>query len=482
MMTALQQYIQRYWGFIALLAWGGAILAAGLVRFSAFHMDETSARALLLTWSLIQQIATPIPLAKLPDLRTLLVMPLAVYWPGSLIAAKVFSMLLAFAAAALIYRWSKFTATREVALIATALLLICPLTIKQVDAVGAAPFLLLAFGLSPILDRRYRAGQRLVSGWYFSQILLATFAVSLHPAGLAYPLALAWSWYKAPIAPRQRSLYIGLVAGPLFILLFQEGWVSPDWLANPVAALASIFSGTPTAMGQSSPLIGFLLLFLLIALFILDHNFLGSDFLGRVLMLAVLTGLSAADDTWGMTALVFILFRGMYFLVLANERLNRPGLLGERGIVLLCLFAIATAFMVADKTYARVIETHALSPQDQLIQDTAKIAKMEEKLKGRQVRIASQWPGRTMLACKCYVLPLPPPSPDSDAFVKQIRGIDYLVFDHKARSNHRLVRDIAKAGGATETVAVKSAGVILQVRNSGVPGAMPKQGDSAKPN
>jgi len=474
-----QQYVQRYWGFIVLLAWGGAILGLGLVRFSSYHVDETSARALLLTWSLVQQVATPIPLAQLPDLRTLLLLPLAIYWPGSLVAAKVFSILLAFAAAALIYRWSKQTTSREVALIAAALLLICPLTVQQIDAVGAAPFLLLAFGLGPGLERRYRAGQRLVSGWYFSLILLATFAVSLHPAGLAYPLALAWSWYKSPIAPRQKPLYIGLVAGPLFILLFQGGWVSPHWLANPVSPLASVFSGTPTAMGQSSTLAGFLMLFLLIGLFVLDHAFLTRDFMGRLLLLAVLVGLSAADDTWGLTALVVILFRGMHYLVLVNEKLNRPGLLGERGIVLACLFVLATAFMVGDKTYAQVIRTHTLSPQDKLIQDTAKIAKVEEKLKGQQVRIASQWPGRTMLACKCYVLPLPPPAPDNEAFIKQIHGIDYIVFDHKDRANKDLVREIAKAGGALETVAIKSAGVILQVRKMLAPG---KAGNGGKPN
>jgi len=193
----------------------------------------------------------------------------------------------------------------------------------------------------------------------------------------------------------------------------------------------------------------------------------------------VLVGLSAADDTWGLTALVVILFRGMHYLVLINEKLNRPGLLGERGIVLACLFVLATAFMVGDKTYAQVIRTHTLSPQDKLIQDTAKIAKVEEKLKGQQVRIASQWPGRTMLACKCYVLPLPPPAPNNEAFIKQIHGIDYIVFDHKDRANKDLVREIAKAGGALETVAIKSAGVILQVRKMLAPG---KAGNGGKPN
>lgn len=476
MINALKGYVQRYWGFIVLLVWGGVILGAGLVRFTNFHMDETSARALLLTWSLVQQIATPIPLAQLPDLRTLLMLPLAVYWPGSLMAAKVFSMLLTFCAAALIYRWSKLTATREVALIATALLLVCPLTIKQIDAVGTGPFLLLAFGLSPILDRRYRAGQRLVSGWYFSQILLATFAVSLHPAGLAYPLALAWSWFKAPIASRQRPLYIGLVAGPLFILIFQGGWVAPDWLSNPVTSLASFFSGAPTAMGHSSALLGFLLIFLLVVLVILDHAFLGTDFLGRLLLLALLVGLAAADNAWGMIALVIILFRGVHFLVLVNERLNRPGLLGERGIVLAGLFVFATAFMVADKTYAHVIATHRLSPQDQLIQDLARFAKAAELSEKKQVHVASQWPGRTMLVCKCYVLPLPPPAPDAKAFIKQIRGIDFLVFDHKDRANHKLIKEISMAGGATETVAVKSAGVIVKVRAQPAAGAAGKKG------
>lgn len=468
MVTIIQQYIHRYWGFIVLLVWGGVILGAGLVRFTGYHMDESSARALLLTWSFVQQVATPIPLASLPDLRTLLLLPVALYWPGSLIAAKVFTLLVTFGGVALFYRWSKQGTSAEVALIASALLLISPLTIKQIDAVGAGPYLLLALGLSVILERRYRAGKRLVSGWYFSQILLAAFAVSLHPAGLAYPLALAWGWHQVPIVetPRRKYLYLGLVLAPLFVLIFQSGWVAAPWLAGPVAPLAGIFSGTPAAMEHTSALAGVLLLCLFVILLILDHRFLTSDFLGRVLLIASFIGLSAADGTWGMIVLAVLLYRGIYFLILVNDKLNRPGLLGQRGIVLFCLFVVATSFMVGDKTYARVVRHHLLSPQDLLIQDVDRVSKAENKKTGKPVRIASQWPGRTMLICKCYVLPLPPPAADGPAFLKEIRGITYLAFDHRDRANRRLVRNISEVGGVAETIAVKSSGVIVKIRES----------------
>lgn len=459
--AAIQTYLSRYWGIIALLIWGAAILGFGLVRFNGFHMEESSARALLLIWSWFEGVATPIPIAGLPDLRALLLIPAGVYWPGSIIAAKVFGILVAFAAATLLYRWSVATAGRETALIATAALLIAPLTIQQIDAVGGGLFMLLALSLSVFLDRKYRDKQRLFGGWYFSQLLLVVFAVSLHPAGLAYPLALAWGWYKEPIEPRQqKALYIGLVLAPLFVWIFHIGWVNMQWLNNPLIPLTSMVSGQPAAMAQPSLMIGLFIGLILMFMLVLDHRFLISNLLGRVLLLALLIGLTAADAAWAMLALVFILYRGTHLLLMANEKFPGHGLLQQRGLVLAALFFIATAFMTADKTYARIIDDNLLSPRDQLIQALAREASEQDK----PFRAASQWPGRTMLVTKRYVLPLPPPAEDGEALLDSMRGITHLIFDHKARENRGLARNIAQLGGFTETLMVGPAGVIVKVR------------------
>lgn len=459
--STLREYVQRYWGFIALVIWGAVILGVGLVRFTTSHLDESSARGLLLTWSFIENIATPIPIAGMPDLRTLLLVPAAVYWPGSLVAAKVFSLLYAFIGVALLYRWSSRTAGRETALIASALLLIAPLTLKQIDAIGTGPFLLLAFGLGAVLDRRYRANSRLFGGWYFSQMLLVAFSVSLHPAGLAYPLALAWGWFRDPLERRHQIYqYFGLVMAPLFVLMFHVGWVSPQWLIDPLPPLASIFTGLPTDLDQAPRLTGLIPVFLLMILLVVDYRFLFGDLLGRTLALAVLAGLPMADNAWALVVLSLLLYRYVYFLILANDKLSRPRVLAERGIVMVFLFVAATLFMVADKTYAHVIHAHRLSPQDRLIQSLATNYSDPKK----PIRVASQWPGRTMIACKCYVLPLPPAAKDGATLLKKIKGISFLVFNHKARANRPLERNLGELSGIAETVAVTRAGVIVRIQ------------------
>ena len=92
-------------------------------------------------------VVNPIVVFGLPDLRVLLFAPLGIYWTGSIIAVKVFTSLIAFAASLLLYRWARRTMGEEVALIGTGLLLIAPLTFSQINSVGIGPFLLLLFAL-----------------------------------------------------------------------------------------------------------------------------------------------------------------------------------------------------------------------------------------------------------------------------------------------------------------------------------------------
>ena len=48
---------------------------------------------------------------------------------------------------------------------------------------------------------------------------------------------------------------------------------------------------------------------------------------------------------------------------------------------------------------------------------------------GKSIRIASQWPARTMLACQCDTLPMPPAANDEQALFAMLRGVNYLIFD-----------------------------------------------------
>src|SRR3569832_2815327 len=103
---SLRQILERFWGLIVLLAWGGALLSLELLRTTPYGLDEGAARGLLLIWSISDKIIIPFVTLGIPDFRALLFIPLGAYWPGSLFVVLVFSLALAFAAVTLLYRWS----------------------------------------------------------------------------------------------------------------------------------------------------------------------------------------------------------------------------------------------------------------------------------------------------------------------------------------------------------------------------------------
>ena len=132
----------------------------------------------------------------------------------------------------------------------------------------------------------------------------------------------------------------------------------------------------------------------------------------------------------------------------------------KRGIVLVLTFIIATSFMMTDKARARAIAQDQLSPQDELIHYLANIAHDTDK----PFQAASQWPGRTAIACKRDVFPLPPPTADSASLLESMKGITHLIFDPYDPKNKTLGRHIAELGGATQTIALQAGGVIVKVR------------------
>lgn len=462
MNSLLERVDSRVYVAATLLAWGAALILLGLVRFDTYGIDEGAARALLLNWSVSDQIAHPIVVFGMPDFRALLFVPLGLYWPGSVVAAKVFSILVTFGAIVGLYRWSLRTASDEIARIGAGLMLVAPFTLMQLDALGTAPYLLALFAVGALVDTKYRAQERNITGLFFAHMLLIATMLTLHPAGLAYPLALAWRWKQDPSAtPRQKTIWAGLAFTVVAIIAMQAGWVALDWFANPLPALGTALLGIdPHTLEARSVVSGLVPFIVLIMVIIGDRKFLARDLLGGTLALAVVLGALAADAAWAMLALTLILFRGTPLLIELNGKLRGNHWFAKRGLVMVALMLIATLFMQIDVARRQVLALELLAPVDELLRElTVELEGADDK-----TRIATQWPGRTMLATRHAALPLPPPKESAEQFLAQIKGITHFVFAHNDPRNSALARNIADIGGATETAALQPGGVIVRIR------------------
>lgn len=463
--------LSHYWGILVLLVWGGALLWLGLLRFDPYGLDESAARGLLLIWSIFDKIVNPIFTLGIPDFRALLFIPLGLYWPGSLVAAKVFTLILSFLAIAFLYRWSKRTADGEAALAASALLLIAPHLINGIDAIATGPFLLLAFGLGAWLDTAYRRVNRPLGGWFFVQLLWASITLTLHPIGLAYPLVLAWTWYRNPIDARQRRhVLIGLAIVTLLMLALRQGWQTVPWLSNPLLSLAQAHQIAPS-LAEPNWFVGGLLAALLVIVIWVDRRFLSSDPVGLMFLSGLAIGLLAADYNWALLAVALLLYRGIPHLIALNQHSEGKGLLRQRGVVIAVMFITSITFMVTDKTRALALGEETMSPQDQLIRQLADEAANPDQ----EFRAASQWPGRTMIAVRRDVFPLPAGAVDGQTLLNDIKGITHLIFDPKAPANLELGKNMAELSGVIETQALEAGGVIVHIR----PNVSPSDGEEA---
>ena len=465
----------RFPGYVALLIWG--ILALFLFRQDALNIDEGAARSLLLVWSVADQIASSAVHFGTPDLRIFLFIPAGFIWTGSIFAAKIFSVFFMALAAWLLYSWKQNQSDAETALIATGLLLISPLTLTLIDTLAPGVYLLLAAVLGSWLDRAYRSSPLPFGGWYFAQLFISVLSVSLHPVGLAYPLALLWSWHKQPIDKKQQKyFFIGVSFVVLATLLIRLGWNDLDWLQNPIMnlstiVLGSILSNPATALRW---VVGCLILLALLIVLIKQYHLLCRDMTGQTLLLGVLLGAAASDSSWVFISLVVILYYG-FPLLLGSATSPRGGLLHQRGIALFFLLLLSTLFMQADKAEYQTHQLGLLSQQDQLIKllsDASESARKTDASGNNsaqvRLRVASQWPGRTMIACRCDTFPLPPAAKDSQSQLALLHGFTHLLFDPRQPDNILLARNLASLGGdAVETVALQTEGVLLQFKDSG---------------
>lgn len=463
----------QYWSNGSLLLW--AAISLLLMRHDPYGLNEGAAKAILLAWSIADQVASSVVTFGTPDLRALLFLPTGFLWTGNVFVAKVLTLLLLAIAARALYLLGKEMFTAESALLATGLLLIAPLTLSQIDSLATGPYLLIAFALGVQADKAYRAAPRSFNGWYFAQLLICAFSVSLHPAGLAYPIALLWSWRTEPLDSKQQKYFlIGISFTVLLMLIIRMGWAGQPWLHNPLYSLGSILiPDTALSDNKSTPtlLAGILVLVILVITVIKQFSALKNHMIGRIMLTALALGILVGDNAWSLLALTVILYFG--FPALLHSKLpSGSSFMKQRGWALLLLFLLSTVFMQADKLFYSVNHNRMLSTEDQLISalaDEAEKYRQASELaesKGEKVehfRVASQWPGRTMIACKCDTLPLPPAATDPAAQLKMLHGISYLLLDPKETENLALARNLSLLGNLAETVSLQPGGVLLHL-------------------
>jgi hypothetical protein len=456
---------EDYWGVLVLAAWGAAILGLGLVRVDEFGVDEAGARALLLVWSVGERIISTVVLLGLPDLRAILLAPLGAYWPGSMFAAKVHALLIMAAAVTMLYRWARRNFDSESALIASGLLLIAPATLFEIDALGAGPYLLLAFGVGLWIDRKYRSVQRPLGGWFFAQLLWIMIAVSIHPAALAYPAALLWEWRSRPLdARQQRHVYIGVAVAVALILILRLGWPALQWLDQPFVSLYQAILGRDAPGTALAWLLAILFAIAILGAGIAGRRMAAEDMMTRMLLLALIFGLPAADGAWALLAMAMTLYLGVPRLIAFNRGMGLGGFAGQRGLVFVVVFIASIIFMQVGKAHHYAISQNQLPPVDALL--LAFSVEMEDAGREEATMTMSQWPGKTMLATRRHTLPLPPPFPDHETLLQNIANVDYLLFDPRDERNETLAAQLAELTGITETILLEEAGVAVHFRDA----------------
>ena len=474
MNSLLTRIPNKYWAYLALCLWGA--LCFLILNKTYYGMDEGAAHALLLVWSVSDNVVSPIVTLGFPDFRTIFFVPVGILWTGSVVAAKIMTMVVMAIAAWSIHTWRSRSGESEGALIGSGLLLISPLAVSQIDGITVSAYLLFSFGLGAWSDHIYRESRRAFGGMYFAQIFLCLVSVSLHPIGLAYPLALIWGWYKNPVDRAHRNyILIGISSATLVAFALTSGWNNIDWLGNPIRSLSSLVLGPAggDAFGTFHWVCGVGMLFALLWVVWKQAHTLWVDFLGRTLLIALIIGALTADDIFGMLALVVCLYWG-FPILLRKPTSSQGNFWGQRGVVLFLSILISTSFMMIDKATYQSLSMTTLSPRDSIIKALAEDSglfssdEVEQIVSAKKkILVRSQWPSLTMLACRCDALALPPNAENSDALLAMLKGTDYLIFDPRDPTNSSLSHNLAAMdAGKVETIALQIRGVIIQVKNA----------------
>jgi len=456
---------------ICLLAW----VFIALFRYDHYGIEEGAALDLLLNWSIIHQIASPVAFFGVPDLRAILFIPLDMHWVGSLIAAKVYTMFFMFGTALLLYNWAEERHGSEASMIATALLLIAPITLMQTDAIGSGVYLLWAFAIAAIFDQLMHASERTAPSWLFLQMLMCALAVSLHPMGLALPLVVIWRWVREPVERKKAHRMILTVTITTVVMLFLRwGWYGMDAAAaNPLNVLADALIGSSLLHAANSWGMGLIVADLGIAAMIatLLIQKLDIDFTSLMLIVASAIGALHADHAWVLIYWATTVYLGVPLLIKLNERIGWRGIVGQRGLVLIVVMVIAVIATTTAKTTYAVHHMELKNESDQVI---AVLQREADEAPIDQFIAASQWPARTLLVTRRDVLPLPPTGSDIQDFEAKLKGITHLAFNPKQKTMHDLARNMAALSHKYETIALMPGGVVVKVKQ-----AMPDADDKS---
>lgn len=456
-----------------LLPW--AVLVGFALHAGPYGLTEEGSKALLLAWSIADQVPSTALTLGAPDIRLIFFLPLALPWAGVVIAAKWLTLLIMAAAGALLYSWRARDDQGEAALLATGLLLIAPLTVNSIDSLSAAPFLLAICGTASWLNGKLSHERGTLGGWFFAQMLLCGAAVSLHPAGLAYPAALIIYWLAEPKERRDRQ--IALTGIPLIValaLVMRAGWGGMAFGQNPLSAAAAVFSGSrpDVPLSVAAWLGGFALIALTAAVALHERRRLMADLTGGTLMLSVLFGVVAADKTWALLMLALLLYGGFPWLLRVCAPLKGRGLLLQRGWLWLLLVVICTAFMRTNRAEFEVGRLNLLSAEDELIRALA-VGMNGLKTTGTAgaapasgdaapILVATPWPARTSIACQCGALPLPPAAKDPESQLAMMRGVSYVILADSLESR-ALANNFSQLGARVEVLSKQAGGVILRL-------------------
>jgi hypothetical protein len=458
-------------GGLLLLAW--AALAALALRTGPYGLSEEGAKALLVAWSIGDAVASAAFTLGTPDARVMLFLPLGFLWPGQVMAAKLLTLAVMTAAAVALYCWRRRDDQAEAALLATGLLLIAPGTVHSIDALSAAPFLLAICGAASWLSRMLGRESGKLGGSFFAQLLLCSAAVSLHPAGLAYPAMLLFTWWRNPPDPRHREYFlIGVPLAVVLALTLRLGWSGIAWAQNPVPAAAALFSGArpDTALSAGDWAVGLSMLGLTAAVALHERRRLLSDLTGGTLLLGAVFGVAAADQTFAVLMFALALYAGLPWLLRACARLAGRGLILERGWLWLLLLLACTAFMRVNRSDYEAGRHHILFAEDLLIDDFAQGVAGSRGSDAKEpghppgpILVASSWPARTSIACRCDGLPLPPAAKDPQSQLAMMRGVSYVMISDET-DNRALAVNFAQLGARIEVLSRRPAGALLHLK------------------
>ena len=466
----------QYWAIVIGIAWLAMIILFGLAREDVYGMSEGGALNLLLGWSASAQVQSPITHIGNLDFRLLPDYFLGLYWPGSVMAARVFSFLLYFLAVIGLYRWSRQQDGEESAKIASGLMLIVPVAFMTANTLDVGPFLLVLFICAGYFDKRYQESPHNISAWYFLQLLTVVACLTLHPMGAVYPLLLAWRWLslRAEQAQKFKVMLIGLFAATLFVLTMQAGWIDTQFGASPPQVWNDALTGFNALDSEHGWIMGWsAFLLLLVTLYFDRKSILGRDLNNGLLAFSAIVGAFCADMNWALVASAYLLYRGIALLLSLNRRLGKQSFAAQRGISFTALIVLCFIFTQSDRALALANKSEVLAAQDELIKTLAHSINKDDPFFA-----ASQWPARTMMACKRDVFSLPPAQKDGNDLLKSIRGVTHIIFDPNQAKNHALSKNLSQVNDKIKTVAIQEGGVIIAVRKpdvSRLPSAEPKK-------